>query len=407
MSANTNETTGSVEISPVEWAKKGNKISFGSILELTPDPILNIRFRQGSEFFGIKNTTDTLDIPSMKQQIVEGNGILEPLLVSVRKDNVKIPLRGNRRTYAGQELANDPTTSAELRKVLTERTPMILLHGLTPEQEHELIQDQTQKPFLRSEVIRAVFQLRKDKWSFDRIAMLMWETIGRFSGNAKKIAEIRDLTDPGVKKEKIKGWLRGTLDNYIIWGYDLGSFVQKCILLSAMRTDGIKTDENPYFNAEKNSQKRIAALKKAKDLDGNKFSGQIPAEGSEFKKVLDQFHSEDYGTAQTVTPAKGPKMMQRKDIEGMKDAFQSKIGRGMIQRILGEEVPTLNASDDFATVCETKEMLVEQYLPRLKPEIAAIVRLCLVSPDPTDFQKFLELNVVAEEEKTEEKTEVA
>lgn len=383
---------------PVLWARKGNKLVYGNVMELTPDANLNIRFRKGAEFFGIKSDVDTLDIPSMRNGIVDGGGILEPILVSVREDKKRVPLRGNRRTYAGQELCQDPTTPKDLLVALTTRTPMIEIHGLTAEQEKELINDQTQKDFLRSELVRHIFELRKSKWTFDRIALLHWEKMGKFTQSAKKVSEVRALTDPSAKRTKILTWLRGTLDNYLIWGYDLGTFVQKCIMLSCMATDGLlkESDEKPWFNAEKNSQKRIAALKKAKEADGSKFNGQIPQDGSEFKKVLDLFHAEDYGTVTTTPVVPGDKMRSRKDIEAVKDSYQSKAVKEMIKWVLGKATPELTTLDDFAAICETKEMLVSQYLPRLKPEIAAIVRLCYVNPDPTDFQTFLESQCVEE-----------
>jgi len=406
MSANTNPTVKAnvtvdekFEVIPdsVKWTAKGNKIVYGNIADLTVDPTLNIRFRAGSEFFGVKVEKDTYDIPGMRQQVVDGGGIREPIWVSVRADASKIVMRGNRRTLTGQELLADETTPAELRKALSERTPMILFHGLTPEQEREMVNDQTQKSFLRSEVIRSIFELRRNGWTFPRIARLYWEPLGRFTGNAAKIAEIRDITDPNAKIEKITTWLRGTLDNYLIWGYDLGKFVQKCIMLSVMKIDGLLTanGEQPYFNTEKNSQKRIAALRKAKEADGTKFNGTIPQEGSEFKKLLDEYHSQDYG-ATPVVRNPGPKMMARKDLEGIKGSFQSQAISQMLEHILDTNKPLPTSADEFTAMCETKAMLVEQYLPRLKPEIAAIIRLCFVNPDPMDFQNYLESNQVEE-----------
>lgn len=403
----TDIVMGVIKTDPIAWARKGNKIVYGDIRELTPDANLNIRFRKGASFFGVTSDTDSLDIPSMRQGIVDGNGILEPLLVSVRPDGGKIPLRGNRRTYAGLELVADPTCPTELFENLTKRTPMILLNGLTTEQEKELINDQTQKQFLRSEVVRHIFELRKNKWSFDRIALLYWETLGKFTGNHKKISEVRDLTDPTAKRAKITQWLRGTLDNYLIWGYDLGAFVQKCIMLSVMKSDGIiaANGETAYFNTEKNSQKRIAELKKAAQADGSKHNAYIPQDGSEFKRTLDKFHAEDFGTIAPKAP-KGPKMMSRTEIEGIQGSFQSNVIRQMLVRILGGEAQDLSTLDEFSAICESKEMLVQTYLPRLKPEVAVMMRLAFLNPDPTDLQNFLEANTV-DEEVTETETEVA
>lgn len=411
MSNATNTETNIVNIAefkanPVAWAKKGNKLVYGSVGELKPDATLNIRFRGGSEVFGIKIEKDTLDIPGMKQQLVDGGGIQEPIYVSVRANGDKVPLRGNRRTFAGQELLADDTISADLRKALTENTPMILLHGLTPSQEQELVEDQTQKPFLRSEVVRHIFALRKQGWQFERIAMLLWETLGRFSGNAKKVAEVRDIIDPTLKREKVKLWLRGTLDNYLIWGCDLGQWTQKQILLSEMKLDGILPEnaEQPYVIMTKNSQKRVQALKKAREADGTKFSPLMLIEGSEFKKVVDGFHAEDYGTQTPQPKAVVKKMLDRKTVEGLRDTYQSQAVRAALSLVLGESVPEMQVRDDATVIFETKLTVVEQYLPRLNPEVAAIVRACLVNADPTDFQTLLEANCVKEEPTTEVQT---
>lgn len=400
---NANVNLNDVKHDPVNWAKKSNKLVYGNVASLKPDPVLNIRHRAGTNVYGVTVERDTLDIPSMKAQVVEMVGIQEPILVSVRKTATgeeMVPLRGNRRTYAGQELLADDTISAELRAALTKQTPMILLHGLTSEQERELIQDQTQKPFLRSELLKHVFALRANKKSFEYIAMQMWEAIGRFSGNAKKIAEVRELTDPTAKREKIKTWLRGTLDNYMIWGYDLGDFVRKAMLLSEMKLDGVlpENSEKPYFYTTKDGQKRIAALKKAREADGTKWNGTIPQEGSEFKKKLDEFHAADFGTTVVTPTAKGPKMMQRKDLEGIKDSFSSQAVRAMISLVLGDTVPHLPQVDEFAAQMETKALAVENYLQRLKPEVAGILRLIFLNPDATDFVGFLESNCVEQEQ---------
>jgi hypothetical protein len=122
---------------------------------------------------------------------------------------------------------------------------------------------------------------------------------------------------------------------------------------------------------------------------------------------MDKFHQEDYGPSSDTKP-RGPKMLDRKMIEQLRDSFQSRAVKAVIERILGAEVPDVQTRDDFTAVMESKEMLVDQYLPRLKPEIAAIVRLCLVNPNPVDFQQFLEANCVSEEVQPEvQSTEVA
>ncbi len=390
-SSNDNTIGAGVAGDAIKWGAKGNKVVMCSVMDLTFDPNLNIRFRQGSEIYGMKLEKDSYDIPGMRQQLTDGFGIREPITASLRKDGSKVVLRGNRRTVAGQEMANDPLTPDALRTVLLTQTPVILLTGLTEAQERELVNDQTTKRFLRSEVVRYIFSLRRQQWNFERIALLLWETLGQFTGNTKKIAEIRDISDAGLKREKIRSWLRGSLDCYLIWGYDLGMLVQKTILLSEMQIDGLLTDngEKPYFKATTASQDRIAALKKAKEADGSKWNGMTLIEGSEFKKVFDKFHDEDYGPKTESTTVKATKMLGRGAIEGMAELFMSKVGRMLIQRILGKEQPELPTADEFCAMIETKMQLLESQLAGLNPNVAAIVRACLVNPDPEDFRRFL------------------
>jgi hypothetical protein len=404
-----NADLSAIKIDPIAWAKRGNKLEYGNVKDLTIDPLLNVRFHGDFEVVKGVKPIDTYDIPSMKLDIVNGpggGGINTPILVSVREDKRKIVLQGNRRTRAGQELEADPTTPPELLKTLREKTPMILLHGLTPTQEIELVNDQTQKPFLRSEVIRQVFALRKQKWTFMQIAHAMWETLGKFSGNAKKIAEIRGITDAALKKDKIRTWLKGTLDDYLLSACDLGPIVQEYVLLSTMITDNVLPDTapRPYVNMEKNSQKRVALLSKAKAADGSKWSGVMLIEGSEFKKAIDALHAEDTGTTPQKPKTETQKMMDRKSIEGMKDSFSSRASKAMIERILGGAAPDLDTVDSFAAMMEAKKLVVEQMLPRLKPELAGMLRLVFLNPDPNDFVDALEMNVV-EEATTETETE--
>lgn len=386
---------------PAIWAKRGNKIIHGDVMSLRPDTRLNVRFRGGSSFLGIEFKKDTLDIPSMKQGIVDGDGIHEPILVSRREVEIDgkteiqlVPLRGNRRTFAGQELASDPATPEALRKTLTTMTPMIILQHLTPEQEQELVNDQVSKRFLKSEIVRQIIGIRRGGWNFEKIAMLLWEQMGQFSGGAglKKMAEVRELTDPTLKREKIKTWLRGTLDNYLLWAIDLGPWMQKQVLLSEMRLDGVLTSdmEQPYFYTDVNSQKRVAALKKAKEADGDKYSPLMLVEGTEFKKQADEFHNIDFGNKTTTEAVKTTKMMDKKTIEELLKSATSRTYKSVLVRVLGQESLSYTANDEVAAIFETKQMLVDQFLPRLKPEMKAIIRQVFVNPDPTDFQKFLE-----------------
>lgn len=386
--------TADFKVNPVIWAKRENKIIYGNVDELNIDSsLINIRFQAGTEVFGVQVKADTYDLDSICTQIREQGYIREPIWVSVRKDGTKWTIRGNRRTRGGKLLLTDATLSADLREALTKRTPMMLFHGLTPEQEAELVFDQDQKRFLRSEIARQVFNMRKSGKGFEAIALQYWEPLGEKFIKPQTFAEVRAIADPNLKTAKIKSSYRGTVDCYLIWGYDLGSYMQKQIMLSEMRLDGLLTeaDEQPYFFTTKNSQKRIAKLREARNADGAKFCGLMLVDGSEFKKVCDEYHKEDYG----ITPPKPKsekKMLGRDAIVSLKDAAQSRTQRAVFERILGDEAADMQVRDETAAILEAKLMLLDLHLPNLKPEVAEIVKSCLVNVNPLDFQKFLQVN---------------
>jgi hypothetical protein len=81
-------------------------------------------------------------------------------------------------------------------------------------------------------------------------------------------------------------------------------------------------------------------------------------------------------------------------LEGIKESFSSRAVKAMIERVLGTEVADLTTADEFAGQMETKLMLVTNYLPRLNPDVATVLRLVFLNPDATDFQAFLESNCV-------------
>lgn len=389
---NTNE----YKVNPVIWEKRENKLFLGNVDELTVDSeLINIRFQPGTEVFGVKVTSDTYDLDSLRPQVQQFGGIREPIWVSVRKDKSKWVVRGNRRTLVGKSLLADPTTSAELREALTKRTPMFLFHGLTPEQESELVYDQDQKRFLRSEIARQVYNERKKGKGYEEIVYPYWQTIGEKFIKPQVVAEVRAINDPTLKLAKIKSSYRGTVDCYLLWAYDLGPWMQRQVMLSEMRLDGLlkEGDEQPYFLTTTNSQKRIGKFREAKNADGSKFSPLMLVEGTEFKKVADAYHEMDFGTKPVATaPVK--KTLGRDAIVTLKEGCQSRCQRAVLERVLGEEAKDVQIVDERSAIFETKLMLVDLHLASLKPEVAEIVKACMVNVNPMDFQKFLLANTV-------------
>lgn len=388
----------------VKYGGRNEQFKYMSVADLLSDADLNIRYTAGQEVYGVKVETDTYDLPDMMSKIDGMGGIQMPILASLRSDNTLRVLQGNRRTRAGQLMLTDPNLRPELRKALTEQTPVRILKGLTPEQEMELIQDQEQKTFKRSEALRHIWKQVQAGKSYGAIIAHNEAMCRKFVNNPKKQAEvdeeIRNMTTT-ERQKRLQGWFRGSIDEYVIAAYKLGSYVRKQTLLSELRLDGdLKpSSEQPFFLTTKNSQKRMAALEAAAKKDGSKHNAFVPVEGSEFKKQLDLFHNEDYGPAIAKEKKDDgkPKMLKQSDVEGLQGTFQSKVAKLVVDRILGKAVPDLIPADDFAAIQEAKMLLLTDMLASLRPEVAAVLRLAFVNPDPVEFHKYLEANTIQDD----------
>ena len=406
---NTNNTPANTEKNPhdqwftVKYGGRNEQFKYMSVADLLSDADLNIRYTAGQEVYGVKVETDTYDLPDMMSKIDGMGGIQMPILASLRQDHTLRVLHGNRRTRAGQLMLADPNLRPELRKALTEQTPVRILKGLTVEQEMELIADQEQKAFKRSEALRHIWKQVQAGKSYGAIIAHNEVMARKFVNNPKKQAEVdeevRNMTTT-ERQKRLQGWFRGSIDEYVIAAYKLGAYVRKQTLLSELRLDGdLKpSSEQPFFLTTKNSQKRMAALEAAAKKDGSKHNAFVPVEGSEFKKMLDQFHQEDYGP--TVTKEKketGPKMLKQSDVEGLQGTFQSRVAKLVVDRILGKAVPDLIPADDFAAIQEAKMLLLTDMLPSLRPEVAAVLRLAFVNPDPEEFSKYLSANTIQDD----------
>jgi len=389
-----NKTLEVSSLSDLQAKKHSMKWERMDVMELEFDADLNLRFKKGQKTFGIDIQTDTYDLPTMKLQIIDGVGIQEPLDVSLRSNGKKIVLRGDRRGQAGQELVADPNTPKDVLEAL-KNVPVRIYKNLTPEQEMELVQDQGQKPFLRSETVKQVWRLQQLGWGFERIAMHLFEVFGKFSGNARKVAEIRAIPENDVvnRRQAIKTWLRGTLDEYVMPAYKLGNRVMRATLLSEMHLDGLPNVEKPEWITTKATQKRMAALEKARKLDGNLWNHHQG--GAEFNKVIEGFIKEDYPDPNVIntnaTVAK--KRLTMAELTARVEGSRSAVAKMAFQIASGETVDEFPTKDEATSLFEAKEGLAMQYLPSVKADanitLAEAIRAFIVSDSITDFESFL------------------
>lgn len=358
---------------------------------------LNIRFRKGQLTFGVNVEADTYDLATMKMQIIDAGCILEDIWVSERENGDLIVLRGNRRTIAGQELEVDPSTPESVRLAL-QSVPVRVFKNLTQEQEMELVEDQGQKAFLRSETVQHVWRLLGKGWGFERIAMTLFEVFGKFSGNARKVAEIRAIPaeDVASRRTAIKKWLRGTLDEYIIPAYKLGSRVMKNTLLSEMHLDGIlpPTAAKPEWYTTKNPQKRMAELEKAKKSDGATWNHHTG--GKEFNAVIEKFKAEDFPDPSKINPNATPavKRLTVAELNSRAESSRSSVAKMAFRIATGATEDTFQIRDEFLSLIEAKEMLAMQYLTAVKDDatvsVIDAIRAFITMESVTDFEAWLQ-----------------
>lgn len=394
--ADNNPNVEASTLNDLKPKKHGGSWNRMPITKLKVDLNLNIRFKKGQTTFGVTVDADTYDLPTMKLQIIDGGGIQEPIVVSEQADGSLIVLRGNRRTLAGLELDSDPATPANVKEAL-QSVPVQVYKHLTRDQEMELVEDQGQKPFLRSETVQHVWRLQARNWGFERIAMQLVEVFGKFSGNHRKMAEIRAIPaeDVNGRRTAVKKWLRGTLDEYIMPAYKLGPRVMKACLLSEMALDGVlpTTAEKPEWITTKDPQKRMAALEKAKKADGSNFNPHTG--GPEFNKVIVGFRAIDYPDPTKINPDANTtkKRLSVAELKTRQENSRSTVAKMAFSIAQGEVEDRFQVRDDFLSLVEAKEGLAMQYLPSIKADtmvsLADAIRAFIVSESAVDFEAWL------------------
>ncbi len=366
---------------------------------LTVDPTLNVRMRKGSNVFGVTVNVDGYDLPTMMSQIEDRKKILEPIHVSKRADGSYVVLRGNRRTLAGQMLLNAPDTTPELRHEL-QNTRVLVFQNLTLEEEREKVMDQNSKPFSRSEIIRYAWSLRQNGQSFERIALDNFEMWGNFGRNARtvaKLAEIRAIpeNDLPARKKAIRTWLRGTVDEYVLPGFDLGPIVQKAMMLSEMQLDGLLTDqdEKPYFYTTRDGQARMKALGQAREKDGSKWNPHTG--GENFNALIETYHKADF-PAPGADPVETDKKKRPSlaELKIRQNACKSSPARMAFSIAQGNEEKDFTERDDALSLIEAKESLFLQFAENLDANATVGLRDILTQiflrDNVLDFKQLLE-----------------
>lgn len=230
------------------------------------------------------------DLESMKEQIRLAGRIIKPLII---RGEDKVVLSGNRRTLAGQELYNDPTTSPELKEALS-KVMVTEYTGLTEEETLQLVLDHGgEKPICKTEVVFSCWKLQKQLYTEKQICSWLVNALADYTNNKRKLAVLP--SEPAARDKMIHRWLHGTVGNYILAAANLGAYVREQFILTHKGEDRLLKDGEKI--EMKTDRTRINDLVTARGKDQKNLSWKtLPdgsASGEEFDKEIEKFKDED------------------------------------------------------------------------------------------------------------------
>jgi hypothetical protein len=248
-----------------------------SIMSLKVDTSVNIRL------------VNNYDLESMKEQIRMAGCIIKPLII---RGEDKVVLSGNRRTLAGQELYNDPSTSAELKERLS-KVQVIEYTGLTEEETLQLVLDHGgEKPISKTEVVLSVWRLDKQMYSERQICTWMVNALADYTSNKRKLIELP--SEPGAREKAIHRWLHGTVGNYILAASKLGNYVREQFLLTHKSDDKLlEPGEKVEMKCDRTRISDLTTARGKDQLNGTWSTAGGNATGLEFDKLIEKYKEED------------------------------------------------------------------------------------------------------------------
>lgn len=335
--------------------KVNNKKTHLPVNKLFVDRVLNPR-------------TDTYDTPGMVQAIrllgrITDAVSVEPMPKSHPQymEGLYRVLKGNRRTLAGQEIWMDPACPSNLKEAL-EKVQVTIYEDLDDHERLQLVFDHgTQRDLSRAETLTAVFRLLDNDMKAPEVVQMMYTCLARYTGSAKKLSEVEQISDPAKKEKAIKTWLHGTVGNYMDGLRKMGPVLRNQGWLTALEVDRKLSDEEKAQYLFECKASRVTQLSSAKtfDRDGNtrgsrngtgwepleeikeevspegKSSLKFVGGGATFNKQIEDFIKEDRGGS---TEKKDKRLTAVKLVQ-LSDAAKSKELRAFYAKVGGKEIP--------------------------------------------------------------------
>lgn len=330
--------------------------------------------------------TVNYDIPAMKQSILDTGRITDP--IHVRADMVV--LRGNRRTLAGQELLNDPTTPQDVADTL--KKVDIIVHDFTPGSSEEIafiLDHGNQKGLARTEVLNTVWRLDKQFMSEAQIITMLYQSLATYTGNPKKAQEAAAITNLKERTDYLRKWLHGTVGNYLLAASKMGDYVKEQMRLTHLSEDRLLTSEQKVEC--RMSRDRITQLSAAKTKDSIEKGGKgwTPEAGGEnFNTLLESFKAEDRGE-ETAEKSKRP---SAKDLRDRADLFKSPAIRSALLVAAGDVEhgkQLVDLDDRLARMSMVAESLSKMAGSIIDPNVKTLVLAIIGSGPAADVEAAL------------------
>jgi hypothetical protein len=237
------------------------------------------------------------DLDVMHEQIRAKGGVMKPLLVEPipdQKGHYQI-LQGNRRFRSAVYLYAHPDTTPELRDALAKLECDIVDQPITEKDRLGLILDHGEsKGLTRLETVLAVWKMDAQMYSTAAIGEMMYYQLAQYTGNTGNLAKIAALkNEPAKRRDAIKKWFHGTLDQKILLANRLGSYVRDQFILNTQAEDGPLPEGTTVEMVL--TQTHLSELRKAREADLD-AGGWTPEQGGEaFNAKIQQFKDETAG----------------------------------------------------------------------------------------------------------------
>lgn len=320
------------------------------------------------------------EIPAMMQAIIDSGRINDPIHARLI-DNVV--LKGNRRTWAGQNLLADPNTPQELAATLKKTT--VVFHDVVPGSLEELniiLDDGGVKTLCKTETLLAVWRMDKQFLSAAQIGMSMFMSLARYTGNMKKAHEAAAIANLKDRQAYITKWFHGTLGNYMLAVSKMGDYLRQQMVQTHLSEDNLlPVGEKVELRVTRDRVTQLSAAKSKDDLKNGGKGWSVVDGGENFNALIEKFKLEDLGQdTGEETAGKRPSI---KDLRARAEVYKSPAISNALLVAAGDQdkARALVDLDDrlyrMDMVMETLTKRADEIAdPKVKALVKAIIGTC-------------------------------